>query len=55
MEIIYIMVALSLLMAVGFLLAFIWSLKNGQQDDLITPAMRILTEENEIPKVNKPL
>ncbi|MFD3393640.1 cbb3-type cytochrome oxidase assembly protein CcoS [Aquirufa sp. OSTEICH-129V] len=51
MEIIYVMIALSLLMAVGFLLAFVWSVKNGQQDDLITPAMRILTEE----KTNKPL
>lgn len=47
----YVMIALSLLMAVGFLLAFVWSVKNGQQDDLITPAIRILTEE----KTNKPL
>ena len=47
----YVMISLSLLMAVGFLLAFVWSVKNGQQDDLITPAMRILTEE----KTNKPL
>lgn len=47
----YVMIALSLLMAVGFLFAFVWSVKNGQQDDLITPAMRILTED----KTNKPL
>ena len=51
----YVMIALSLLMAVGFLMAFVWSIKNGQQEDLITPAMRILTEEKEYPKINKPL
>lgn len=42
MEILYIMIGLSLLMAIGFLVAFVWSIKSGQQDDLETPAMRIL-------------
>jgi cbb3-type cytochrome oxidase maturation protein len=42
MEIFYIMIGLSLLMAIGFLVAFIWSVKSGQQEDLETPAMRIL-------------
>lgn len=51
----YVMIALSLLMAVGFLMAFIWSIRHGQQDDLITPGMRILTEEKEYPKINKSL
>ncbi len=46
----YVMIALSLLMAVGFLLAFVWSIKDGQQEDLITPGMRILTEEKEYKK-----
>jgi cbb3-type cytochrome oxidase maturation protein len=49
------MIALSLLMAVGFLIAFIWSIKTGQQEDLITPGMRILTEEIDYQKTNKPL
>jgi cbb3-type cytochrome oxidase maturation protein len=35
---------------VGFLLAFVWSIKDGQQDDLITPGMRILTEDKEYTK-----
>lgn len=47
MEILYVMIGLSLLMAIGFLLAFIWSIRAGQQDDLITPGMRILLEEKE--------
>jgi cbb3-type cytochrome oxidase maturation protein len=47
MEIMYVMIGLSLLMAVGFLIAFVWSIRSGQQDDLITPGMRILLEEKE--------
>ena len=42
MEILYLMIGLSLVMAIGFLVAFIWSIKSGQQDDLETPALRIL-------------
>jgi cbb3-type cytochrome oxidase maturation protein len=45
MEIMYLMIGLSLFMAIGFLIAFIWSIRTGQQDDLITPAMRILNED----------
>ena len=51
----YLMIALSLLMAIGFLIAFVWSIKTGQQDDLITPGMRILNEELDYQKTNKPL
>jgi cbb3-type cytochrome oxidase maturation protein len=47
MEIMYVMIGLSLLMAIGFLVAFIWSIRTGQQDDLVTPSMRILLEEKE--------
>lgn len=45
MEIMYLMIGLSLFMAIGFLIAFVWSIRTGQQDDLITPAMRILNED----------
>ena len=47
MEIMYVMIGLSLLMAIGFLAAFIWSIRTGQQDDVVTPSMRILLEEKE--------
>ncbi|MFM6936774.1 MAG: cbb3-type cytochrome oxidase assembly protein CcoS [Aquirufa sp.] len=47
MEIMYVMIGLSLLMAIGFLAAFIWSIRTGQQDDLVTPSMRILLEKKE--------
>jgi cbb3-type cytochrome oxidase maturation protein len=50
MGIIFIMIGLSLLMAIGFLMAFIWSVKTGQQDDLVTPSIRIITEEIDLQK-----
>jgi cbb3-type cytochrome oxidase maturation protein len=39
------MIGLSLSMSIGFVIAFVWSIKSGQQDDLNTPAMRILMDE----------
>lgn len=39
------MIGLSLGVSIGFVIAFIWSIKSGQQDDLNTPAMRILMDE----------
>lgn len=45
MEIMYLMIGLSLFMAIGFVIAFVWSIKTGQQEDLITPAMRILQDD----------
>jgi cbb3-type cytochrome oxidase maturation protein len=39
------MIGLSLFMAIGFVVAFVWSIRSGQQEDLITPAMRILHED----------
>jgi cbb3-type cytochrome oxidase maturation protein len=39
------MIGLSLFMAIGFVVAFVWSIRSGQQEDLITPAMRILQED----------
>jgi len=41
----YLMIGLSLFMAIGFVIAFVWSIRTGQQEDLITPAMRILQED----------
>ncbi|HCS20358.1 MAG TPA: cbb3-type cytochrome oxidase assembly protein CcoS [Bacteroidetes bacterium] len=47
MTIIFILIGCSLLLALGFLIAFIWSVKSGQIDDTSTPAYRILEEESE--------
>lgn len=45
MNIIILLIGVSLLMAIGFLSAFIWSVKNGQLDDQTTPAMRMLWDD----------
>lgn len=52
MHIIFFMIGISLLMAVGFLGAFLWSMRSGQQDDLYTPSMRMLLEDNEPTKAS---
>ena len=38
----YIMIGASLLLAVGFLIAFIWSVKTNQYEDDYTPSVRML-------------
>ncbi|MBS1958556.1 MAG: cbb3-type cytochrome oxidase assembly protein CcoS [Bdellovibrionales bacterium] len=45
MEIVWWLVPAALAMGAGFLIAFIWSARNGQYEDLETPAVRILFEE----------
>lgn len=42
MSAIYIMVGASLLLAIGFLIAFIWSVKSNQYEDDYTPSVRML-------------
>tara|TARA_Y100000385_G_C12941409_1_gene571254 strand:+ start:243 stop:380 length:138 start_codon:yes stop_codon:yes gene_type:complete len=44
------MVPTAILIAVVFVVAFIWATKKGQYDDLETPAHKILIEDE---KVNK--
>lgn len=46
MSIIFFMIGISLLMALCFLGAFFWSMKTGQQDDLYTPSIRMLLEDD---------
>ena len=47
MSVLIILILVSLLVAVGFLIAFIWSVRSGQYDDDHTPAMRMLFDENQ--------
>ena len=46
MSAIFILIIASLLVALGFLVAFIWSVKSGQYDDDYTPSVRILFEDS---------
>lgn len=45
MEIIVLLILISLLVASGFLLAYLWANRSGQFDDEYTPAMRVLFDD----------
>jgi cbb3-type cytochrome oxidase maturation protein len=45
MSVLVILLSASLLIALFFLGAFLWSVKRGQYDDPVTPAMRILVDD----------
>ena len=45
MSVIYLLLPLSLLVAAGFVAAFVWAVRNGQLDDLETPGLRMLHDD----------
>ena len=48
MTVLFIVLPLALLFAGGALVAFIWAARRGQFDDLTTPAMRILHDDDTV-------
>jgi cbb3-type cytochrome oxidase maturation protein len=44
-NVIFILIAVSLLVAIGFLVSFIWSIRSGQYEDEYTPSVRILFDD----------
>jgi cbb3-type cytochrome oxidase maturation protein len=48
MEIIYLMMIVSLVLALFFLVSFLWAIKSGQYEDDYTPSVRILFEDEAI-------
>ncbi len=42
MSVIFLLIAIGIIVAGGFLAAFIWSVKSGQYDDDYTPSVRML-------------
>jgi cbb3-type cytochrome oxidase maturation protein len=46
LSVIIILIIVSLLVASGFLLAFIWSVSHGQYDDDTSPAIRMLYDDH---------
>lgn len=60
MSVIYVLITISIVVAVGFLAAFIRAVKSGQYDDDYTPSVRMLFDDelkknpkNKIIKVEK--
>ncbi len=45
MSIIFVLIGLSLFVAIIFLAVFFWNVKNGQYDDDYTPSVRILFDD----------
>ncbi len=45
MSVIYVLLAISIIVAVGFFIAFIMAVKKGQYDDSYTPSVRMLFED----------
>jgi len=47
MKVIILLILLSLIIALGFLMAFLWAVRSGQYDDDYTPSVRILLDKDE--------
>ncbi len=45
MDVIFILIGVSIMVALAFLLAFIWAVKTGQFDDSYTPSIRMLFDD----------
>ena len=45
MEVVYITIGVSIIVAVGFFIAFIKTVKSGQYDDTYTPSVRMLFDD----------
>ena len=45
MSVIYLLIPLSIVIALCFLGAFIWAVRSGQYEDTCTPSMRLLLDE----------
>ncbi len=46
MSVVFIVLPLALIVVLGAVLAFVWAARRGQFDDLTTPAIRMLHDED---------
>lgn len=55
MSVIYLLISISIVVAIGFFMAFVKAVKSGQYDDDYTPSVRMLfDDELKKPKAEKP-
>lgn len=54
MSVLIILILVSVMVAAGFLIAFLWSVKTGQMDDDYTPSVRMLFDDELTSTVMKP-
>ncbi|WP_341214918.1 cbb3-type cytochrome oxidase assembly protein CcoS [uncultured Wocania sp.] len=55
MSVIYILLTISIIVAIGFFIAFIYAVKKGQFDDSYTPSVRMLFEDELVKEQPKPM
>lgn len=53
MSVIYVLLAISITVAIVFFVAFVFSVKNGQYDDTYTPSVRMLFEDEVVKDKDK--
>jgi cbb3-type cytochrome oxidase maturation protein len=53
MSAMYLLIFFSLLIATGFVLAFVWAIRSGQYDDKYTPSVRILFDDSKKESIQK--
>jgi cbb3-type cytochrome oxidase maturation protein len=53
MSVIYLLISISIIVAIGFFIAFIRAVKTGQYDDDYTPSVRILFDDELIKSESK--
>lgn len=46
MNILFLMIPVALILGFGFVVAFFWAVGKGQFDDIETPAMRVLENDD---------
>ncbi len=51
MGIIVLLISISLLIATGFLISFLWNMKSGQYDDTYSPSVRMLFDDTTKPEL----
>jgi len=45
MSAVFLLIAVSVLVATGFLVAFLWAVRSGQFEDTFTPSVRMLFDD----------
>lgn len=54
MSVVFIILPLAVVMAIVAVAAFIWAVRQGQMDDLDTPGVRMLFDDEATPGRNRP-
>ena len=47
MSVVVVLIGFSIVVAVGFLIAFLWAVRSGQYDDDVSPSIRILFDNED--------